>query len=236
MARFLLLGFCLVALGVSPLSASESEELREKAKAIQREAATLAENGHKEEAERLQAMAKELLQAAERLDREQKRPAEDQGPVLEKLEIHLKGLLARAQQAKESNASKEDQDKLREHIEATKGRIDEIRSQRKRGPDRDGGDGPNHEVKAKLAEAMERVHHLRIAAEHLGAAGAADLSRQVAQQAEQMEREVRQTKEHLMRGTAEHGAGLPMQIEELRREVRRLREEMDDLRRQKNEK
>lgn len=240
MARFVLLSFCLVLMCVTPLRASESDELREKAKSILREAATLAEKGHKDEAEQLQAKAKELLQAAEQRDREQKsadkeRRQEDQGPLLENLERHLKDLLTKAQQAKESNASKEDLGELQKHIAATKGKIDEIRSQQKRGPDTGRG-GPGQEMKMKLAEAMERIQHLRVAAEHLRAAGAAELSQKVTEQAEQMEREARQMKEHLMREMAEHDGGHPGQVEELRREVQRLRAEVEELRKQKTEK
>ena len=48
--------------------ASESDELREKAKAMQREAAELAEHGHKEEATNLKRKAMAMLEEAEHLD------------------------------------------------------------------------------------------------------------------------------------------------------------------------
>ena len=48
--------------------ASESDELREKAKAMQREAAELAERGHREEAANLKRKAMEMLEEAERLE------------------------------------------------------------------------------------------------------------------------------------------------------------------------
>jgi F0F1-type ATP synthase membrane subunit b/b' len=46
---------------------SESEELREKAAAIQREAAKLAAQGHREEATNLKRKAMAILEEAERL-------------------------------------------------------------------------------------------------------------------------------------------------------------------------
>ena len=48
--------------------ASESDELREKAEAVQREAAQLAERGHQEEAANLKRKAMEMLEEAERLE------------------------------------------------------------------------------------------------------------------------------------------------------------------------
>ncbi|MBM4069792.1 MAG: hypothetical protein FJ271_12695 [Planctomycetes bacterium] len=49
--------------------ASEGDELRERAKALRKEAAVLAERGNKEQAERLTKEAAQLLEAAERLER-----------------------------------------------------------------------------------------------------------------------------------------------------------------------
>ena len=47
--------------------ASESDELREKAKAMQREAAELAERGHREEAANVKRRVMEMLEEAERV-------------------------------------------------------------------------------------------------------------------------------------------------------------------------
>ncbi|MEO2016132.1 MAG: hypothetical protein ABGZ53_17365 [Fuerstiella sp.] len=55
MPKPLIFFFALAILGVTTFVwASESDEIREKAKEMQREAAELAEQGHKEEAEHLQ--------------------------------------------------------------------------------------------------------------------------------------------------------------------------------------
>jgi hypothetical protein len=241
MTRCTLLGVCLALLLVTSVAGSESDELREKAKAILKEAAALAEQGHKDEARQLRAKGKELLQVAEERDQRQKganrkgRP-EDSGPGLEKLEAHLRNLLAREHEAKQSKATEEQLSELREHIAATKAKIDSLRSGQKHGPDAGDRGGPGHESKQRLAEAVERLQHLRIAAEHLRAAGATELSQQVTEQAERMERDIRQAREHLARADSGRDGVLPAQVEELRREVQRLRSEVEELRRQKAEK
>ncbi len=71
--------------------ASESDELREKAKAMQQEAADLAEHGNTEEATNLKRKAMAMLKQAERLqhDRPDHRKAEimEMKRLLEKLRL-----------------------------------------------------------------------------------------------------------------------------------------------------
>ena len=69
MNRTQMLGVLVVGLFVFSASSawsSEGDELRERAKAIQREAAELAEQGRTEEAGKLKREAFKLLEAAER--------------------------------------------------------------------------------------------------------------------------------------------------------------------------
>ena len=56
--------------------ASQVDELREKAKAMRKEASALAEKGNKEQAERLEKESMKLLEAAERMERKDKERGE----------------------------------------------------------------------------------------------------------------------------------------------------------------
>ena len=60
----MILGLLLFCFG-GVLLASESDELRERAKAMRKKASVIAEQGNKEQAERLEKEAVELLEAAE---------------------------------------------------------------------------------------------------------------------------------------------------------------------------
>ena len=57
--------------------ASQVDELREKAKAMRKEASALAEKGNKEQAERLEKESMKLLEAAERMERKDKERGEN---------------------------------------------------------------------------------------------------------------------------------------------------------------
>ena len=65
----LFLSFTLVTLA-GVLWASEADELREKARAMQRESAELVERGNREEAENLERKAIDMLEKAEKLERD----------------------------------------------------------------------------------------------------------------------------------------------------------------------
>ena len=71
------------------LWASEADELREKARAMQREAAELAERGHREEAENLERNAIKMLEEAEKRERDRLDQSEAK---IRELERHLEGL------------------------------------------------------------------------------------------------------------------------------------------------
>ena len=65
---------CLLLTTVGILTASEADELREKAEILRREAAELAELGRMEDAERVGREARELYKKAEMLHRQQRTP------------------------------------------------------------------------------------------------------------------------------------------------------------------
>jgi polyhydroxyalkanoate synthesis regulator phasin len=209
---------------------SEADELREKAKMAKQEAAELKKLGRTEESGKLARKAKELLEAAERLEEKGPKVSEEE---IEKLQGRLKDLLDKQRRMKEARAPERDLAEIRERIVKTGRELDGLRGAFKRQVEGRKGPGPHPEMMVKLEEAGRRVKHLRIAAENLHAAGAADLAREIMEKAEAMEREAREAKMRTMEEAKHRGGpdmgGVPAQIDELRREVGRLREEMKEL-------
>jgi type I site-specific restriction endonuclease len=80
---------------------------------------------------------------------------------------------------------------LREQEELIK-RLDGMSAQ-----ERPEGRGPNPEQMDKLHKAMEQVHHLRVASEHLKQAGMHDMAMDLMHRAEDIERDLRNAKEKL---------------------------------------
>ena len=74
--------------------ASQVDELREKAKAMRKEASALAEKGDKEQAEKLEKESVKLLEAAERMEQKNKERGEKRDrPDIDKEVRHLKDRL-----------------------------------------------------------------------------------------------------------------------------------------------
>ena len=74
--------------------ASQGDELREKAKAMRKEASALAEKGDKEQAEKLEKESVKLLEAAERMEQKNKERGEKRDrPDIDKEVRHLKDRL-----------------------------------------------------------------------------------------------------------------------------------------------
>jgi hypothetical protein len=209
---------------------SEADELREKAQAMKREAVELKERGRVQAAEDLARKAAELAEAADRLEGKRPKVSEQE---IEKLHGHLKDLLDKERRMKEARAPERDLAEIRERIAKTEREIDGLRAAHKKQVEGRKGPGPHPEMMAKLEEAGRRIKHLRIAAEHLHAAGAADLAKQIMEKADAIEREAREARMRMMKEAEHRGGpemgGIPAQIEELRREVERLREEMKEL-------
>jgi hypothetical protein len=209
---------------------SEADELREKAQMAKQEAMELKNLGRMEESEKLARKAKELLEAADRL--EGKCPKVSLVEI-EKLHGHLKDLLDKERRMREAKAPAKDLAEVRERIAKTERELDGLRAAHRKGFEGTKGPGPHPEMVAKLEETGRRIKHLRIAAENLHAAGADDLARQLMEKAEIMQREAREAKMRMLE-EAKHGGGPEMggpaaQIDELRREIGRLREEMKEL-------
>ncbi len=192
--------------------ASESDELREKAKAMQREAAELAKEGHKDEAINLKRRAVTMFEDAMRL---QQGHMGQRHPEIMKLKQWLEKL---RQEEKllldEAGAGERLADVRREakQIEAELGHL----SQR-----------PQHEQAAPHEDISRRLEHMRIAVEHLNHAGMHDVAEHVTQRAEATERELH---EHQKRKGGDVMHEIMKQLDELRHDVGRLRNEVSELR------
>jgi len=224
----MILGFLLLCGGV--LFASEADELRERAKAMRKEASVLAERGNKEQAERLEREAGELLEAAERMELKAKgsdRPGIDK--EVHRLKERLQDLLAKEKKMREANAPEKELAAVREQIAGTERELHTIHAHHA-GP---GKLPPEFHAQAeKLEAASRRIHHLRVAAENLKMAEAHDLARQIMDKAQAMEREVQEGKKRLAEEIQkihgrEHG---PDVVRELKQEIERLRAEVKELR------
>lgn len=192
--------------------ASESDELREKAKAMQREAAELAEQGHKEEATNLKRKAVAMLEEAERL---QHGRLDERHPEIMKLRLHLEKLRQEEKQLEEKAGAGE---RLAD-VRTEAGRIErELRGL---------SHGPEHPHGAPHDDIARRLEHMRIAIDHLNQAGLHDVAEHVAQQAEGAERALH---EHQKRQRGDVMHEIMKQLDELRHEVGRLRDEVNELR------
>lgn len=89
----MILGLLLSCFG-GVARASQVDELREKAKAMRKEASALAEKGDKEQAEKLEKESMKLLETAERMERKDKERGEKRDrPDIDKEVRHLKDRL-----------------------------------------------------------------------------------------------------------------------------------------------
>jgi hypothetical protein len=224
----MILGLLLLCGGV--LFASEADELRERAKAMRKEASVMAERGNKEQAERFEKESAKLLEAAERMELKNKGSGE---PGIDKEVRHLKerlqDLLAKEKKMREANAPEKELAEVREQIAGTERELHTIHAHH-------AGHGklpPEFHAQAeKLETASRRIHHLRVAAENLKMAEAHDLAHQLMEKAEAMEREVQEGKKRLAAEMqkahgGEHG---PDVVRELKEEIERLRAEVKELR------
>ena len=216
------------------LLASEADELREKAKAMRKEASALAERGNMKEAAQLKNEAAKLLEAAEGLGLTGKVAAKSKTEMRARHpKERLQDLLAQARKLKETNASEKELAEVREQIAGVEKELASLRVRRGGKAELPPEFRPQIE---KLEAATRRIHHFRVAAENLQAAEAHDLARELMERAEAMERDVREAKTQLAaemhkRDGEEPGEdvvrGLHAEIERLRAEVKELRQQLD---------
>jgi hypothetical protein len=151
------------------LFASEVDELRERAQAMQTKAALLAEQGNKDQAQRIQDEAAKLLEMAERLEanssgRREKEFALGIDKEAFQLKDRLQDLLNKERIMRDEHADESELMNVRGEIADIERALKKIRDQHaKRGEHRP-------ELRAqieKLERVGQRLHHLRVAAEHL---------------------------------------------------------------------
>ena len=265
----LIVGLVLFCFGPVML-ASEADELREKAKAVRNEAQVLAEQGKKDEAQRLEQEVGALLQAAN--EREQKgKPAGQKpghggaGDALRGLGQQLGDLLSKERKMRESKASEPELAEVRKQIVLTEQELKKVQAIRhdkgehhpekhvkgEHHPEKHakGEHHPEKHVKGEhhpencppaeqLDAANRRIHHVRVAAENLKLADMPDMSHQLSERAEAMEREVREAQERIKaqaKDANRQRTDQSPEVRELREEIERLRAELKGLR-QPNEK
>ncbi len=161
---------------------SEADELRAKAKAVQREAESLAKEGRKDEAEKLGRQVKELLQAAEKHEANSPKGSDRE---IDELHQQLKALTEKEQYAEKSK-NKEALVELRKH----RANIERTLAERREHHERKAG--PKHTGKHPAQPVEEtglRIKHIRVAVENLNAAGLHDIAEELAHKADAMERE-----------------------------------------------
>lgn len=166
---------------------SEADELRAKAKAVQKEADQAAKEGRGEEAEKLSRHVKELLQAAQQHEPKSAKASNRE----DELHQQLKGLAEKEQHA-EKTKNKEAHVELQKHRAAIERELAELRehTERKNGPKHIGKHPPG-----AVEETGLRIKHIRVAVENLNAAGLHDIAEQLAHKADAMEREYHQAHE-----------------------------------------
>ena len=232
------LSVSLLLLSSYTLFASEAEELWDKANAMKREAAELAERGHMEEAKKLGKEAAILFKKVEAIKKDQKDPRWNE---IEGIKKRMHQLMIEEKEIGDRDDAKPRLREIRGEREELERFIHEIMADIKRSegkhPEKPHHEQPHHPEHADGAEhtdgphrhheeMMHRLENMRIAVDHLHQAGLHDVAEHVAQRAEATERELHEHHRH-------HGGDLTdaimKQLDEIRREVRRLRDEVNEL-------
>jgi hypothetical protein len=243
MARtlWLMVAAC-VLLGTSVVMASESDELRERAVDLKRKAAELMERGEKPTAQRLLQEAAQLYERAQILERNEKvartrKQPEQPERELQRLHARLKQLQIAHRELWAADAPDEELVDLRFHIQKIETLIAD-----KEGP------SSSQDRLHQLERQLQRIEHMRHAAEHLQAAEMPEIAQNLREKSAQMERAAREMLEHLEQqadevsrpsapfpdAPAPQPPSSPKAAEQaLREEVQALRREVEKLREQR---
>jgi hypothetical protein len=227
-------GLLLVSSG-GALLASEVDELRERAKAMRSKAAHLAEQGNKDQAHEIEKESTKLLEMAERLEAKSNgRPEKQVGFGIDKetlkLKDRLQDLLNKERIMRDERAPDSELMKVRGEIADIERVLNKIQSQYTERV----GHRPEFRAQIeKLERVGQRLHHLRVAAEHLKLAEEHDLAHKLMEKAADIERDVHAAKLRLaaeMHADSEHhGADRPDLVAKLKEENERLRAELREL-------
>jgi hypothetical protein len=229
-----IIGLLLLSSG-GALFAFDIDELRERAKAMQTKAAVLAEQGKKEQALQIEKESIELFEMAERLQaKSTDRRDKEVGFGIDKETVHLKerlqDLLKKERIMRDEHARESELMNVRGEIADIERALNKIRAHHaERGEHR-----PEFRAQIeKLERAGQRLHHLRVAAEHLKFAEEHDLAHKLLTKAEDIERDVHAARMRLdaeMHADSEHHeAGSPGLVAKLKEENERLRAELREL-------
>jgi methyl-accepting chemotaxis protein len=172
---------------------------------MQREAAELAEQGHKEEATNLKRKAMAMLEEAERLQHGQ---LEQRHPEIMKLKQWPEKLRQEEKRLTDEPGAGERLADVRREAKQVEAKLRAI------------SQGPNREPRGPDEDIARRLEHMRIAGLH-------DVAEHVAQRAEAAERELH---EHRQGQGGDVMHEIMKQLDELRHEVGRLRDEVNELR------
>ncbi len=232
-------GLLLVSSG-GAIFASEVDELRERAIAMRTKAALLAEQGNKDQAQRIKEEAGKLLEMAERLEKNSGgRREKEFGLSIDReafqLKDRLQDLLNKERIMRDAHAADSELARVRGEIAEVERALNKIRAQHA------GKTEHRPEFRAqieKLERVGQRLHHLRVAAEHLKLAEEHDLAHKLMTKAEDIERDVHEAKKRLaaeMHGDSErHDAERNNDIAKLKEENERLRAELRELKQNTN--
>jgi DNA repair exonuclease SbcCD ATPase subunit len=230
-----LLGLLLLCFSGVLLS-SEVDELRERAKALRKKASISAEQGNKEQAERLERESVELLEAAEQMELKAKgRGEKGDRPGIDKEVQHLKERLqdlhVKERKMREAKASEQDLAEVREHISGMERELQKIHAHHAER----GELPPEFQAQAEKLEAAARgIHHMRVAAKNFKIAEFHDLAHHLMEKAEAVDRDVQNARQRLAEELREahghRGEHGPDAVRELKEEIERLRAEVKELR------
>jgi hypothetical protein len=233
------LGLVLLISG-GALFASDVDELRGRAKAMRKKAALLAEQGNKDQAQQIEKESTNLLEMAERLESKSNgMPEKHVGFGIDKETLHLKDrlrdLLSKERIMRDERAPESELMKVRGEIADIERALNKIQAHHaERGEHR-----PEFRAQIeKLERVGQRLHHLRVAAEHLKLAEEHDLAHKLMEKAADIERDVHAAKLRLaaeMRaGSEHHEAEQPDLVSKLKEENERLRAELRELKQNTN--
>jgi small-conductance mechanosensitive channel len=224
----------IVISGVT-LFASEVDEFRERAKAMRTKAASLGKQGNNEQALRLMKESTELLEMAGKIEsNSSSRFGNEAGLGIDRetfqLKDRLQDLLTKERSMREDKATDSELGKVREEIADIERALHKKHSQHAERVEH----RPEFRAQIeRLDRGGQRVHHLRVAAEHLKLAEEHDTAHKLMEKAEEMERDIRVAKQELtsnMRSESGHNnAGWPEVITQLKEENERLRAELREL-------
>ncbi|MFM9964799.1 MAG: hypothetical protein ACKV2Q_26630 [Planctomycetaceae bacterium] len=241
-----MLSMLLVACVATAVWSSEADELRAKAKAVQKEADQLAKEGRREEADKRYRAVKELLQTAEK---HEQKPSKSADSKIDELHQHLKALAEKENALKESK-NEEGLAELRKHRAAIEHQLAELKGHHgsKEGLKHGGKQPTKSKSFDGLEDAARRLKHIHIAIENLHAAGLDDVAKELAKRAEAMQHEIHQAHERASKEPAAPKKGKQAEpdakyseperkhkpaaepVDDLKHELQRLRAELNELR------